>query len=86
MGEPIPSFIEIVDSLFVKGLSIDRSENGSPKDYWIWNDIEDMGLLIYTSKKISDPLEFTKSKKELDNIYDSEKKAILRILLKIKSP
>ena len=66
MGEPIPSFIEIIDSLFVKGLSIDWSENGKPSDYNIWNDIEDMGLLVYTSKKISDPLEFTKSKKDLE--------------------
>lgn len=45
-----------------------------------------MGLIIYTDKKLTNPEEFEKKKIELDNIYDDSRKAILRLLVKIKSP
>ncbi len=37
-GEPIPVVTEILDSLLVRGLSVDRNANGKPSDYHIWND------------------------------------------------
>lgn len=34
--------MEIIDSVFIKGLTTDRIKNGSPKNYHIHNDIDEM--------------------------------------------
>ena len=49
---------------------------------WLFN----KGLIIYTDKKLTDPLEFEKKKNELDKVYEKTRKAVLRLLVKIKLP
>lgn len=45
-----------------------------------------MGLIVYTEKKLSDPLEFEKKKKDLEDIYENTRKGVLRLLVECKSP
>ena len=47
-GEPIEISHYIIDMVMVRGLSVDRDENMSFEEYHKYNDIEDMGLVIYT--------------------------------------
>lgn len=51
-GEPVEKFSYVVDMVMVRGLSIDRSENDTPKAYHKWVDIEDMGLVVYTPNSV----------------------------------
>lgn len=44
------------------------------------------GLIIYTPKKLEDPENFIGTAAQLENIYDDYKTAVLRVLVKIKSP
>ena len=44
------------------------------------------GLIVYTPKNLSDPENFIGTAKQLDGIYDEYKTAVLRLLVKIKSP
>ena len=39
----------------IKGLSVVREDNGSEKDYHKFVDSEDMGLIVFTLLKITDP-------------------------------
>ena len=41
-GEPIPTIVDVVDAVLVRGITVDRKKNGKPKDYHIWNNINDM--------------------------------------------
>ena len=47
------------DHVVIKGLSPIRKSNGSEDDYNIYNDIENMGLISYIPKYISNPDNFT---------------------------
>lgn len=42
----------------IRGLSVDRSKNLSQNEYHMWKDIDDMGLVVYTPRYLTDPLEF----------------------------
>lgn len=42
----------IYDHTVIKGLSLDRRQNGSEDDYTINNDIENMGFISYLPKYI----------------------------------
>ena len=42
--------------------------------------------MIYVPKKLSNPEEFSKKKEELEHIFEDSRKAILRLLVKIKTP
>ena len=46
------------DHVVIKGLSPVRRENGSEEDYFIYNDIENMGLISYIPKYITDSENF----------------------------
>lgn len=83
-GAPIPSLAETLDAMIFRGLSSNRKENGKISDYSIWKDQDDMGLTMFTPKKLQDPLNFRE--KVSETFYDDYKKAVLRILLRIKSP
>jgi len=41
-GQPVPNKIDVVDSVFIRGLFMDRSKNGTEEDYHIYNDIDGM--------------------------------------------
>jgi hypothetical protein len=43
------------DDVMIKGLSPIRRDNGSEDDYFISNDIENMGLISYIPKYITEP-------------------------------
>ena len=43
-SEPIAYIGQVIEALLVRGLTSDRASNGSPKDYHLWNDNEDMVL------------------------------------------
>lgn len=85
-GEPLPSGIDIIDSVFVKGLHLERNKNKSIKNYHIWNDIKEMGMIIYSDKKLQNPDNFQDTAENLENVHESSRVAILRVLTKIQSP
>ena len=41
-GEILEDDWEIVDSVFVRGLTTDRKKNGHPSDYRVWKDEGEM--------------------------------------------
>lgn len=41
-GEPVPTIIDTIDAVLVRGISVDRNKNGKPKDYKIWNNINEI--------------------------------------------
>jgi len=84
-GEPVQSSAKIFDAVVIRGLRIDRKQNGSQEDYHVFKDIEDMGVVVYTPKKVQDPENFI-NPEENKKIYDDTKVAVGRVLLKFKSP
>ncbi|KAL4504165.1 hypothetical protein ABPG72_021003 [Tetrahymena utriculariae] len=84
-GEPITQETYLGDMVMVRGLSIDRSKNLSQNDYHMWKDIEDMGLVVYTPRYLSNPDEFINPEKN-KTIYDDYKKVIMRVLVYLKNP
>ena len=53
-GKPLRVEANMYDHVVIKGLSPVRRENGSEDDYFIYNDIENMGLISYIPKYITD--------------------------------
>lgn len=51
----------------------------------MWKDIDDMGLVVYTPRYLSDPLEFINPEKN-KTIYDSYRKVVMRVMLYVKNP
>lgn len=41
-GTPIPTMIDVLEGVVVRGLSFNRELNGEPTDYKIWDDMDDM--------------------------------------------
>ncbi len=70
----------------MRGLQTNRKANGKLSQYHVWNDIKEMGMIIYSDKKLQNPENFADQAKNLEGIYDDSKRAILRVLVKIKSP
>lgn len=68
-GKPLQVEANMYDHVVIKGLSPIRKENGSEADYYIFNDIENMGLISYIPKYISKPENFAdpKMNKEMHN-------------------
>ena len=58
-GKPLPVEANMYDHTVIKGLSPIRKQNGSENDYFIYNDIENMGFISYVPKFMSDPKNFT---------------------------
>ena len=52
-GKPLKVEANMYDHVIIKGLSPIRRENGSEDDYFISNDIENMGLISYIPKYIT---------------------------------
>lgn len=57
-GKPLRVEANMYDHVVIKGLSPVRRENGSEDDYFIYNDIENMGLISYIPKYITEPENF----------------------------
>ena len=57
-GKPMRVEANMYDHVVVKGLSPVRKENGSEDDYFIHNDIENMGLISYIPKYVTEPQNF----------------------------
>jgi len=58
-GKPMQIEANMYDHVLIKGLSPVRKENGSEDDYFIYNDIENMGLISYIPKYIANPANFS---------------------------
>lgn len=58
-GKPMRVEANMYDHVVIKGLSPVRRENGSEDDYFIYNDIENMGLISYIPKYITQPENFS---------------------------
>ena len=57
-GKPLKVEANMYDHVVIKGLSTVRRQNGSEEDYFIHNDIENMGLISYIPKYVADPENF----------------------------
>ena len=57
-NKPVPIEMHLYDSVIVKGLSTDRSKNDIEKHYSISNELDEMGLISYIHKEISDSSNF----------------------------
>jgi hypothetical protein len=58
-GKPLQVEANMYDHVVIKGLSVVRKEKGSEDDYYIYNDIENMGLISYIPKYIKNPENFS---------------------------
>eukprot|EP00351_Strombidinopsis_sp_SopsisLIS2011_P000681 CAMPEP_0116873136 /NCGR_PEP_ID=MMETSP0463-20121206/4135_1 /TAXON_ID=181622 /ORGANISM="Strombidinopsis sp, Strain SopsisLIS2011" /LENGTH=103 /DNA_ID=CAMNT_0004514553 /DNA_START=621 /DNA_END=932 /DNA_ORIENTATION=- len=63
----------LYDHVVIKGLSTVRRNNGSEDDYFIYNDIENMGLISYVPKYLSDPVNFADPKKNKEIHADAHR-------------
>ena len=84
-GEPVKSDHKILDGVFIQGLSTDRSLNDSEGEYHIFKDIQEMGIVTYTSKKLSDPQNFIDPEQN-KTMYDDSRIAVTRVLMIFKNP
>ena len=70
----------------VRGLSMVRDENKPVDDYIKYTEEQEVGLLTYTPKYITEGgQEFIDPKKN-KTVYDGYEKMIMRVLLRIRSP
>ena len=72
-GKPMQVEANMYDHVVIKGLSPVRKENGSEDDYYIYNDIENMGLISYIPKYIANPQNFADPKKNKEMHSEAHK-------------
>ena len=68
----------------IKGLSPVRRDNGAEDDYFIYNDIENMGLISYVPKYITDPANFADPKRNKE-IHSEAHKVTYRAYVTFKT-
>jgi hypothetical protein len=73
---------KIIDQVLIQGLSVDRSINKPRKDYRIWEDDSDMGLVCCTPLDVTST-EHHRSHQENKRMFTGYKKAVYRILLEV---
>ena len=83
-GKPMLVEANMYDHTVIKGLSLERSENGREDDYFIQNDIEDMGLISYIPKYISNPENFANPKVN-EQIHSDAHNIIFRAYVSMKT-
>lgn len=83
-GKPLAIEANMYDHTVIKGLSINRKENGNETDYSIYNDIENMGFISYIPKYISDPQNFHNPRIS-DEIHKESHKVIFRAYVIFKT-
>lgn len=83
-GKPMQIEANMYDHTVIKGLSPIRKENGSEKDYLIYNDIENMGFISYVPNYITQPQNFVDPKIN-DDIHKEAHKVIFRAYVLFKT-
>ena len=83
-GKPLKVEANMYDDVMIKGLSPIRRENGSEDDYFISNDIENMGLISYIPKYITEQQNFTDPSRNKE-IHSEAHKVTYRAYVTIKS-
>lgn len=83
-GKPIAIEANMYDHIVIKGLSINRKENGSEDDYYIANEIQTFGHISYIPKYIAEPNNFIDPAVE-KHIHDDAHKLIFRAYVNFKS-
>lgn len=58
-GKPLKVEANMYDHVIVKGLSPVRRENGAEDDYFVSNDIKDMGFISYIPKYVTEAQNFS---------------------------
>lgn len=84
-GAPVPAVSEIVDAMVFRGLSTAREQNGAVSDYSVWQDQENMGLTVYTHRSLQTSDSFV-GPAGGQALIDRYNRAVLRVLLKVKTP
>ena len=84
ISKPIETEANMYDHTVIKGLSVNRKENGTEDDYIINNDIENMGFISYVPKYITLPENFSNPDKN-KVIHNEAHKIIFRAYVSIKS-
>ena len=82
-GKPMDIEANMYDSTVIKGLTLTRKENGSEDDYFISNDIENMGFISYIPKYLTRPENFVDPKKN-KFMHDDAHIIIFRAYVNIK--
>lgn len=72
------------DHTVIKGITMERKENGNEDDYIIHNDIENMGFISYVPKYITRSENFTDSKKN-EYMHNDAHHIVFRAYVCIKS-
>ena len=83
-GKPIEVEANMYDHTVIKGLSPNRKENGREDDYFIFNDIENMGFISYVPNYLSDPTNFANPKLN-EEIHNEAHKVIYRAYVLFRS-
>lgn len=83
-GKPMQVEANMYDHVVIKGLSAVRKENGAEDDYYIFNDIENMGLISYVPKYIANPENFADPVKNKE-IHSEAHKVVYRCYITFKT-
>jgi hypothetical protein len=83
-GKPMEIEANMYDHTVIKGLSPVRKENGREDDYFIYNDIENMGLISYVPKYISESKNFSNPKVN-EEIHNDAHKVVFRAYVLFKT-
>lgn len=84
--DEIPESCEIIDSIMFRGLSLNRAENKAPGEYIKFSEADELGLITYTLKHLTENNENFIDPKVNKNVYQGYDKMLLRVLVRIKSP
>lgn len=84
IAKPIEVEANMYDHTVIKGVTMNRKENGSEIDYIIHNDIENMGFISYVPKYITMPENFTDKNKN-KYIHEDAHHIVFRAYVCIKS-
>lgn len=83
-GKPMQIEANMYDHVIIKGLSPNRKANGSEDDYYIHNDIDNMGFISYLPKYLSDPSNFADPVRNKE-IHNEAHKVTYRVYASFKS-
>lgn len=76
----------IVDAIMVRGISIRRDDNESPKNYHRYAEDKEFGLVTYTPLYLTNDNERFADPVQNKTIYKGYERMLLRILLLVKTP
>lgn len=70
----------------LRGLSLDRNQNKEPKQYIKYAESDEVGLITYTPKYVTENNQNFIDPNKNKNVYDGYDRMLMRVLVRIKSP